>query len=84
MTTPQIAQGLASLGRNGDSVLVHMQPHEVAGLQAIAKANGTSLTTNPHTGMPEAFSLGKFFKSLLPTIAPPTTRPCPSKYLVAE
>lgn len=69
MTTPQIAQGLAGLGRNGDSVLVHMQPQEVAGLQAIAKANGTSLTINPDTGMPEAFSLGNFFKSLLPTIA---------------
>lgn len=69
MTTPQIAQGLASLGRGGDSVLVHMQPHEVAGLQAIARANGTSLTTNPHTGMPEAFSLGGFFKSLLPFAA---------------
>lgn len=69
MTTPQIAQGLASLGRGGDSVLVHMQPHEVAGLQAIAKANGTSLTTNPHTGMPEAFSLGGFFSSLFPALA---------------
>lgn len=69
MTTAHIAQGLASLGRNGDSVLVHMQPHEVAGLQSLAKANGTSLTINPQTGLPEAFSLGNFFKSLLPTIA---------------
>ena len=69
MTTPQIAQGLAGLGRNGDSVLVHMQPEEVAGLQSIAKANGTSLTINPDTGMPEAFSLGGFFKSLAPTLA---------------
>ena len=69
MATKQIAQGLASLGRNGDSVLVHMQPHEVAGLQAIAKAQGTELTTNPETGMPEAFSLGGFFSSLLPTVA---------------
>ena len=69
MTTSQIAQGLAGLGRGGDSVLVHMQPQEVAGLQAIAQANGTSLTTNPDTGMPEAFSLGGFFKNLLPTIA---------------
>lgn len=69
MTTPQIAQGLASLGRGGDSVLVHMTPHEVAGLQAIAKANGTSLTINPSTGMPEAFNLGGFFNSLLPTVA---------------
>lgn len=69
MTTPQIAQGLAGLGRNGDSVLVHMQPEEVAGLQSIAKANGTSLTINPDTGMPEAFSLGGFFRSLAPTLA---------------
>lgn len=69
MTTPQIAQGLAGLGRNGDSMLMHVTPQEVAGLQAIAQANGTSLTTNPDTGMPEAFNLGGFFKSLLPTIA---------------
>lgn len=69
MATHQIAQGIAQLGRNGDSTLVHMQPHEVAGLQAIAKANGTSLTINPETGLPEAFSLGGFFKSMLPTIA---------------
>lgn len=69
MATQQIARGLASLGRNGDSVLVHMQPDEVAGLQALANARGTSLTVNPHTGMPEAFSLGGFFTSLLPTIA---------------
>ena len=52
------AQGLASLGRGGDSTLVHMQPREVAGLQQLAQANGTSLTRNPMTGMPEAFSLG--------------------------
>lgn len=69
MTTPEIAKGLASLGRNGDSMLMHVTPHEVAGLQAIAKANGTSLTINPQTGLPEAFSMGGFFKSILPTIA---------------
>ena len=61
----ETAAGLAALGRYGDSTLVHMSPREVAGLQAFAKANGTSLTVNPHTGLPEAFSL----KSLLPTIA---------------
>ena len=60
------AQGLASLGRGGDSTLVHMQPQEVAGLQQLAQANGTSLTTNPMTGYPEAFSLGNMFKSALP------------------
>jgi hypothetical protein len=69
MATQQIAQGLSSLGRYGDSTLVHMQPEEVAGLQALAKSQGTSLTIHPETGLPEAFSLGGFFKSLLPTIA---------------
>jgi hypothetical protein len=63
------AQGIASLGRGGDSTLVHMQPQEVAGLQQMAQANGTSLTTNPMTGMPEAFSLGNMFKAALPIAA---------------
>jgi len=69
MTTSHTAQGLASLGRNGDSMLVHMSPHEVAGLNYLAKKQGTKLTINPDTGLPEAFSLGGFFKSLLPTLA---------------
>lgn len=69
MATRQIAQGIAQLGRNGDSTLVHMQPNEVAGLQALAKSQGTSLTINPETGLPEAFSLGGFFESLAPTLA---------------
>lgn len=69
MSTEKLAQGLASLGRNGDSMLMHVTPNEVAGLQAIAEANGTSLTVNPHTGMPEAFSLGGLFESLLPAAA---------------
>jgi len=69
MTTRQIAQGIAQLGRNGDSTLMHVTPHEVAGLQALAQTQGTSLTINPETGLPEAFSLGGFFKSLLPTLA---------------
>ena len=64
----QTSQGLASLGRNGDSVLVHMSPTEVAGLQGLAMSQGGSLTINPHTGLPEAFKLGGFFKSLLPTL----------------
>jgi hypothetical protein len=68
MALHSTAQGLATLGRHGDSVLVHMQPQEVAGLQALAKSQGTSLTVNPNTGMPEAFNLGGFFKSLLPTL----------------
>jgi len=63
------AQGLASLGRGGDSTLVHMQPQEVAGLQQLAQSNGTSLTRNPMTGYPEAFSLGGMFKAGLPIAA---------------
>ena len=59
------AQGLASLGRNGDSMLMHVNPQEVAGLQRLASVNGTQLTINPKTGMPEAFNLGGF----LPMIA---------------
>jgi len=58
------AKALAAKGRHGDSVMVHMSPDEVMGLQAIAKANGASLSINPYTGMPEAFSL----KRILPTI----------------
>jgi hypothetical protein len=65
----QTSQGLASLGRNGDSVLVHMNPTEVAGLQNLAMSQGGSLTINPHTGLPEAFSLSGVFSSLLPMFA---------------
>jgi hypothetical protein len=58
----QVAQGLASLGRGNDKMLVHMTPGEVRGLQGLAMAHGGSLTINPHTGLPEA----GFLSSLLP------------------
>jgi hypothetical protein len=58
------AQHMQGYGRNGDTMLMHVSPEEVGGLQALAHANGTTLTINPHTGMPEAFSL----KKLLPTL----------------
>lgn len=64
MSLHTLASQLAAKGRNGDSQLVHMSPDEVAGLQALAQKHGTSLTTNPETGLPEAFSL----KSLLPSL----------------
>jgi len=60
----QMAQGLASLGRGQDSMLVHMTPGEVHGLQSLAMAHGGSLTINPQTGLPEA----GFLSSLLPMI----------------
>ena len=69
MATRQLAQGLAGLGRNGDTMLMHVSPAEVAGIQHLGKLHGTSLTTNPHTGLPEAFSFGNFFKTMAPTIA---------------
>jgi hypothetical protein len=58
-------QKVQSQGRLNDSMLVHMNPQEVAGLQSLARQNGTSLTINPQTGLPEAFNL----KSLLPMAA---------------
>jgi len=60
-----VAQHLAQKGRHGDTQLVHMSPKEVRGLQALATANGTSLTTNPTTGLPEAFRL----ENLIPMAA---------------
>ena len=61
----QMAQGLASLGRGQDSMLVHMTPGEVHGLQSLAMAHGGSLTINPKTGLPEA----GFLSSILPMAA---------------
>jgi hypothetical protein len=45
-----------------------MSPEEVGGLQQIGNSLGIKMSTNPHTGMPEAFSFGDFFTSFLPTI----------------
>lgn len=56
-TMQPIAQNLANQGRYGDSMLVHMSPQEVGGLQSLARLNGRSMTINPQTGMPEAFFL---------------------------
>ena len=61
----ETAQGLASLGRNQDSMLVHMTPGEVQGLQKLAMSQGGSLTINPQTGLPEA----GFLSSMLPMLA---------------
>jgi hypothetical protein len=66
MSGRELAQGVASLGRNGESMLVHMQPREVAGLQALAMQGGGSLTINPETGLPEA----GWFGDILGAVAP--------------
>ena len=62
----QSAQGLASLGRGNDSMLVHMTPREVQGLQSLAMAHGGSLSINPETGLPEAGFLDTIFNIALP------------------
>ena len=60
-----IAKHVQSQGRGEDTVLVHMTPNEVGGLQALAKAKGGTLTRNPQTGLYEA----GFLSSMLPMIA---------------
>jgi hypothetical protein len=64
MSLHAAAQHLASKGRDEDSLLVHMTPGEVSGLQSLAMAHGGSLTRNPDTGLPEA----GFLKNILPTL----------------
>ena len=48
-----LADQLATHGRYGDTMLVHMNPREVAGIASLVP--GGKLTTNPVTGQPEAF-----------------------------
>ncbi len=60
-----MAQELQGRGRNGDSMLVHMTPDEVGGLQSLAMAMGGSLSINPDTGLPEANILKKLLPVLL-------------------
>jgi len=65
MSLQVLAQDMASRGRGPDTMLVHMAPKEVAGLQALALAHGGSLTINPQTGLPEA----GFLSAILPMVA---------------
>jgi len=65
MSLHALAGHMATKGRGGDSMLVHMTPQEVQSLQAMALKGGGSLTINPDTGLPEA----NFLKKLLPAIA---------------
>ena len=56
--TPQppmqaMADQMAQQGRYGDSMMVHMNPIEVAGIASLSPTG--QLTTNPMTGQPEAF-----------------------------
>jgi hypothetical protein len=66
MSLHKFAEQVASQGRGDDSLLVHMTPDEVRNLQRFAQANGTTLTINPTTGLPEAGLLSDLFKSIAP------------------
>ena len=52
--------GIASLGRNGDTMLAHINPQEAAML----RSRGGSGSINPRTGLPEFFSLKGAFKKI--------------------
>ena len=65
MSMQSLAQAIQSQGRGNDTMLVHMTPNEVGGLQTLANNFGGSLTTNPSTGLPEA----GFLDSILPMVA---------------
>ena len=55
---PSITDFLASQGRNGDTILAHINPEEAQMLQQM----GGSGTINPNTGLPEFF-FKKLFKA---------------------
>ena len=66
MSLHKFAEQVAANGRGDDSLLVHMTPDEVQNLQKFAQANGTTLTINPDTGLPEAGLLSDLFKAVAP------------------
>jgi hypothetical protein len=62
MVMRDAARTLASYGRNGDDMLVHVSRKELQGIRALT---GRDFTRNPDTGLPEAFN----FSSLIPIAA---------------
>lgn len=65
MSIRQLSSEVAKRGRNGDTMLIHVNPREVAGLQYLGERYGARMTVNPDTGLPEAFNFMRF----LPVIA---------------
>ena len=55
----EAAQGLASFGRAGDTMLLHINPEELSTLASLG-----TLTRNPTTGLPEALSFGSVFRAI--------------------
>ena len=60
MSLVEAAEAVRQKGRFGDTVLMHVNPEEA---KALAHGSGGYLTTNPDTGLPEAF-----LPALLPLI----------------
>jgi len=60
MSLVEAAEAVRQKGRFGDTVLMHVNPEEA---KALAHGSGGYLTTNPDTGLPEAF-----LPALLPII----------------
>ena len=65
MSLNHLAKQVQSRGRGRDTMLVHMSPREVQGLQALAMAHGGRLSINPETGLLEA----GFLENILPVVA---------------
>jgi hypothetical protein len=64
----QAAQKLASQGRDGDTMLVHMAPSEVRGLQSMMERQGSSLSINPNTGLVEAKKAKEYLRDFAPIL----------------
>lgn len=60
MSIRQLSSEVAKRGRNGDTMLIHVNPREVAGLQYLGERYGARMTVNPDTGLPEAFNFMRF------------------------
>ena len=61
------AKRVQQQGRNGDTMLVHMNPDEYNAMVQLGGLGGlvqNGVTVNPETGLPEMFS----FKNILPTL----------------
>lgn len=58
--SPGLGDELAAKGRNGDTMMAHVNPQEMQLLQSV----GGSGTINPETGQPQFF-LKKFFKNIV-------------------
>lgn len=64
MSIHDLAQHVQAHGRGNDTRLMHVTPKELGSLRALAQSRGGDLSTNPHTGLPEA----GFLESMLPTL----------------